>query len=67
MRRYLDDSWPSVDILEELVKKSSGQFIYASTVVKYVTSIRHQPVDRLNIVLGVRPPRHACEVPFSRV
>ena len=27
MRRYLDDSWASVDILEELVKKPSGQFI----------------------------------------
>lgn len=67
MRRYLDHSWPSVDVLERLVKKSSGQFIYASTVVKYISSIRHQPADRLNVVLGIRPPRHAREMPFGQL
>ena len=56
MRRYLDDSWPSEDVVERLVKKSSGQFIYASTAVKYVSSIRHHPADRLNVVLGIQPP-----------
>ena len=67
MSGYLDHSWPSVEVLEELIKKSSGQFIYASTVVKYVSSIRHQPADRLNIILGIRPPRHAREMPFSEL
>ena len=67
MSGYLDHSWPSVDVLEGLVKKSSGQFIYASTVVKYVSSIRHKPADRLNIVIGIRPPRHACEMPFGEL
>jgi len=67
MSGYLDPSWPSVDVLETLVEKSSGQFIYASTVVKYVSSIRHQPADRLNVVLGIRPPRHAREMPFGEL
>jgi hypothetical protein len=67
MKRYLDDSWPSDDVLESLVKKSSGQFIYASTVVKYISSIRHQPADRLNVVLGIRPPRHIREMPFGEL
>ena len=67
MQRYLDHLWPSVDVLDQLVKKSSGQFIYASTVVKYVSSIRHQPADRLNIVLGICPPRHAREMPFGEL
>jgi len=67
MRRYLDHSWPSVDVLDGLVRKSSGQFIYASTVVKYVSSIRHQPTDRLNVILGIRPPRHAREMPFGEL
>ena len=67
MRRYLDHSWPSIDVVERLVKKSSGQFIYASTVVKYVSSLRHQPADRLNVVLGIRPPRHAREMPFGEL
>jgi hypothetical protein len=67
MRRYLDHSWPSDDIVESLVEKSSGQFIYASTAVKYVSSIRHQPTDRLNVILGIRPPRHVCEMPFGQL
>jgi hypothetical protein len=67
MKRYLDDSWPSDDVLRSLVQKSSGQFIYASTVVKYVSSIRHQPADRLNIILGIRPPRHVRETPFGEL
>jgi hypothetical protein len=67
MRRYLDHSWPSVEVLDRLVKKSSGQFIYASTVVKYVSSIRHQPAERLDVVLGIHPPRHASEMPFGEL
>jgi len=67
MQCYLDPSWPSVGVLEDLVKKSSGQFIYVSTVVKYVSSIRHQPADRLNVVLGIQPPRHAHEMPFGEL
>jgi len=67
MSGYLDPSWPSMDVIEGLVEKSSGQFIYASTVVKYVSSIRHQPADRLNVILGIRPPRHAREMPFGEL
>jgi hypothetical protein len=67
MSGYLDPSWPSIDVIEGLVKKSSGQFIYASTVVKYVSSIRHQPADRLNVILGIRPPRHARDMPFGEL
>jgi len=64
---HLDNSWPSIDVLDGLVKKSSGQFIYTSTVVKYISSIRHQPADRLNVVLGIRPLHHAREMPFGEL
>jgi hypothetical protein len=67
MRHYLDNLWPSVDVLKGLVEKSSGQFIYASTVVKYVSSIRHKPTERLNVILGIQPPRHAREMPFGEL
>ena len=30
--------WPSEEIIDRLVRKSSGQFIYASTVMKYLES-----------------------------
>jgi len=65
MRHYLDDSWPSVDVLERLVKNSSGQFIYASTVMKYISSLRHHPADRLNIVLGLQPPSYSQDAFFQ--
>ena len=65
-RRYLlSSSWPSLDIVYTLVKKTSGQFIYASTVTKFVASIRHQPADRLDIILGLRAPRN--ELPFAEL
>jgi hypothetical protein len=67
MKTYLDPSWPSIDLLERLVRKSSGHFIYASTIVKYVSSIRHQPAARLDVVLGIRPPRHAHDMPFGEL
>ena len=35
--------------------------------MKYVSSPRHQPADRLNVVLGIRPPRHTREMPFGEL
>jgi hypothetical protein len=46
--------WPSRKIVEELVQKSSGYFIYASTIVKFIDDKRFRPVDRLNIILGIK-------------
>jgi hypothetical protein len=40
--------WPSENDIERLVQKSSGQFIYASTVIKFIDSHRHWPPDRLD-------------------
>ena len=47
LRAYIPAQWPLPDILNQLVRKSSGQFIYASIVTQYVSSIRHNPTDRL--------------------
>ncbi|KAJ7222942.1 hypothetical protein C8J57DRAFT_1482220 [Mycena rebaudengoi] len=46
--------WPPFEVVEQLVQKSSGYFIYASTVIKFVDDKRFKPVDRLNIVLGIK-------------
>ena len=51
----LPSSWPLDEEIERLVKKSSGQFIYASTVIKFIDSHRHWPPDRLNIIFGISP------------
>jgi hypothetical protein len=49
----LPNPWPSGEELDKLIEKSSGQFIYASTVVKFVDSSHHLPQDRLDIVFGL--------------
>jgi len=54
-RAHLPPSWPSDEDVERLVQKSSGQFIYASTVIKFIDSHRHWPPDRLNIIFGLSP------------
>ena len=69
IRRYLEDElaricaehklsaleWPLGSAIDQLVSKSSGQSIYASTVVKFVEDIYDDPRERLDIVLKTRP------------
>ena len=65
LRAYIPPQWPLPDVLNQLVRNSSGQFIYASTVIHYVSSIRHKPTDRLDIVLAIRPPQK--DLPFAEL
>ena len=65
LRAYIPPQWPLPDVLKKLVTKSSGQFIYASTVIRYVSSIRHKPMDRLDIIFGIRPPQK--DLPFAEL
>ena len=51
-KAYLPESWPTQEVIDKLVAKASGQFIYASTVDRFISSIRHNPAERLDILLG---------------
>ncbi|KAF9558089.1 hypothetical protein CPC08DRAFT_25710 [Agrocybe pediades] len=53
--RKLAQDWPGDEVIETLVWKSSRQFVYAATVLRYVESTRHRPDHRLEVVLNVRP------------
>ena len=64
-RAHLPASWPSSEDIWRLVEKSSGQFIFASTVAKYVNSQRHWPPDRLKIIFGQSNPGQ--ETPFAEL
>ncbi|KAF4611467.1 hypothetical protein D9613_004455 [Agrocybe pediades] len=64
-KHTLPTGWPSPDIIQKLVYKSSGQFIYASTVVRYVESLRHRPNQRLDAILNLRPPFK--DLPFTEL
>ncbi|KAJ7902273.1 hypothetical protein B0H13DRAFT_1717572 [Mycena leptocephala] len=39
--------WPSQEIFDQFVNKSSGYFIYASTVIKFVDDNNFRPTERL--------------------
>jgi hypothetical protein len=48
----LPDPWPCDDEIEALTKKSSGLFIFASTLARFITSEHHKPNERLQLVLS---------------
>ncbi|KAJ7660295.1 hypothetical protein DFH06DRAFT_393213 [Mycena polygramma] len=51
----LKNGWPGEDAFNHLVYKSSGTFIYATTVVRYVDDEYSHPTERLNSVLALDP------------
>ncbi|KAF9547270.1 hypothetical protein CPC08DRAFT_364986 [Agrocybe pediades] len=64
-KHKLPTTWPRPEIIQDLAYKSSGQFIYASTVVRYVKSPRHRPDQRLDAALNLRPPFK--DLPFTEL
>ncbi|KAJ7815791.1 hypothetical protein B0H14DRAFT_2375034, partial [Mycena olivaceomarginata] len=52
----ISSPWPSSSVMDMLVRKSSGYFVYASTVIKFVDDKNYRPSDRLDIVMGLAEP-----------
>ena len=50
----VSDPWPCAEDLVVLTKKSSGLFIFASTLVRFIESPHHEPNERLQLI--VTPP-----------
>ncbi|KAF8801513.1 hypothetical protein BYT27DRAFT_7309549 [Phlegmacium glaucopus] len=63
--RCLPCDWPIVEDIDLLVKKSSGQFIYAATVVKFVRPPRRRPDEQLKIILGINTAGN--DTPFAEL
>ncbi|RXW24252.1 hypothetical protein EST38_g1614 [Candolleomyces aberdarensis] len=57
--RAQSPSWPSEEDIETLVINASGQFIYAATVIKFVSERRSSPVNRLQAILTWTPEDRA--------
>ena len=45
--------WPSYSVVDGLVDKASGQFIYPATVLKFVGDPNYRPTDRLDIITSM--------------
>ncbi|KAL0569876.1 hypothetical protein V5O48_012085 [Marasmius crinis-equi] len=60
------DPWPAHYIIELLVDKASGQFIYAVTVIRFIKDDFAHPFDQLRIVLDTPRPPHS-KSPFHEL
>ena len=47
-----DGRWPRKADVKILEDKSSGYFVFPSTVIRFLDSRRHDPAERLKIILG---------------
>ncbi|TFK27246.1 hypothetical protein FA15DRAFT_635958 [Coprinopsis marcescibilis] len=55
----ISSQWPSDKDILDLIKRASGQFIYATTVIRYVDNPWSSPKDRLKTILASEtPPDH---------
>jgi len=66
---YIPSNWPSQTDIEELVEKSSGHFIFADIVIRYIQSRRHSPPARLKLVMMSGSPGSSVvhELPFAEL
>ncbi len=55
LRPRLKPEWPTTEHVLEIVQRSSGQFVYASVVMKFVSVPSSSPSTQLDIVRGLRP------------
>jgi len=55
---YLPHDWPGEDVINQLVDKASGQFIYATTIMPYIMFEYRSPEERLAVIRGLlkKPP-----------
>ncbi|KDR71958.1 hypothetical protein GALMADRAFT_30531, partial [Galerina marginata CBS 339.88] len=65
LRSHFPRVWPLKSAIDVLVRKSSGQFIYAATVVKFVRSARRRPSEQLDVILGITAARD--DTPFAEL
>ncbi|KAJ7776743.1 hypothetical protein B0H14DRAFT_2963909 [Mycena olivaceomarginata] len=47
--------WPSSTVINNLVKKSSGYFIYASTIIRFIDDEYSRPSKQLDIIQSLVP------------
>ena len=52
---HVEQPWPEEGIIDLLVQRSSGQFIYAATVLKFVGAEFRSPTNQLALVLRPDP------------
>ncbi|KAF5318691.1 hypothetical protein D9619_010658 [Psilocybe cf. subviscida] len=65
LKHTLDAAWPLDTDIDGIVNKSSGQFIYAATVMRFISHSPESPAFNLGKVQGVTPI--GGQSPFSQL
>lgn len=63
----LPSDWPATSVVEEIVGKSSGQFIFTSVVISYISSPRANPSAQLEVIRGIRVRDPSSQNPFVQL
>ncbi|KAF9051985.1 hypothetical protein BJ165DRAFT_927272 [Panaeolus papilionaceus] len=66
-RHSLPKHWPGREIIGWIARNASGQFIYAVTVMRFIRSPRHRPVERLQAILDQAQYRTESLSPLARL
>ncbi len=61
----LPQDWPGINGMNTLVHNSSGQFIYAATVIRYIESPWHSPIERLATIFKSQLTPGQTDKPFA--
>jgi hypothetical protein len=64
--RHLPHTWPDQGAVDSLVERSSGNFTYASTVMRYIRSQKHHPVDLQEVLHRFPSPRPNTRLDASK-
>ncbi|RXW22440.1 hypothetical protein EST38_g3414 [Candolleomyces aberdarensis] len=65
--RAQSPGWFTQEHIEQFVVAASGQFIYAATVIRYLSERRSSPMDKLKIVLTWTPVNSQSARPFEQL
>ncbi|KAF8191178.1 hypothetical protein BJ912DRAFT_925382 [Pholiota molesta] len=66
-KHHLPIDWPPASSIKEIVSKSSGQFIFASVVINYLSSPRANPAHQLEVIRGIRLRDPHSQNPFAHL
>ncbi|KAJ8072312.1 hypothetical protein PM082_015871 [Marasmius tenuissimus] len=66
-RLQFPSPWPSNMELGRLVQKSSSQFVYAATAVKFIKTPYSNPLDQLHTILEYDPVNQSSNSPFPEL
>ncbi|KAK1218926.1 hypothetical protein PQX77_018368 [Marasmius sp. AFHP31] len=59
--------WPSEEDIRQLVQKSSSQFVYAATAMKFIKTPYSNPLDQLHTILNYDPGNPSSNSPFPEL